>query len=77
MYQKPNITDRPSANIQPGDVPIASPYYDRLRSLAMERDFAPVGSPERQWIDQQISETTQRALDRLKAIDRIAPESLL
>ena len=76
MYQQPEVNDAPTTEPL-ADIPTASPYYDRLRSLALERDFAPVGSPERQWIDQQISETTQRALDRLKAIDRIAPESLL
>ena len=65
MYKQTEIADRPSAQLNPGDVPIASPYYDRLRSLALERDFAPVGSPEFQMIDRQINELTERARKRM------------
>ena len=49
------------------DVPVISPYYDRIHALKMERDFASPASPHRQWIEQQITELTNRATLRMEA----------
>lgn len=42
-------------------VPIGSPYYDRLRSLNIELDFTPYGSPEYTYLQSQIEEMQKRA----------------
>ena len=67
MNKNPEIADQPALNVAPADIPYTSPYYDKIRSLKMERDFASFGSPERQWIELQISEMTQRAQQRVAA----------
>lgn len=59
MYKEPNILMNA--------IPAASPYYDRLRALAIDRDFTPANSPDRQWIEQQITELTNRATLRMEA----------
>ena len=46
-------------------IPATSPYYDRLRSLSMQLDFAPIGSPERDYLNRQIEELTDRAEKRM------------
>lgn len=46
-------------------IPATSPYYDRLRSLSMQLDFAPIGSPERDYLNRQIAELTNRAEKRM------------
>ena len=43
------------------DVPVTSPYYDQLRSLNMQMDFVPVGSPEYKYLDAKITEMERRA----------------
>ena len=57
--------------IQMADVIVTSPYYNRIHALKMERDFAPIGSPNRQWIEGQISEMTRRALGRMQSDQNI------
>ena len=49
------------------DIPVTSPYYNRIYALKMERDFALPASPHRQWIEQQITELTNRATLRMEA----------
>ena len=46
------------------DVPFTSPYYDQLRSLNMQMDFVPVGSPEYKYLDAKITEMERRARQR-------------
>ena len=66
MNIEPEITDAPTTEALAG-IPPTSPYYDRLRSLNYEMDFAPYGSPEFHMIDRQINELTERALKRMEA----------
>ena len=66
MNIEPEIKDAPVHRIPQG-IPETSPYYDRLRSLNYEMDFAPYGSPEFHMIDRQINELTERALKRMEA----------
>ena len=54
------------------DVPVTSPYYDRIRALKDERDFASPLSPEHKWINRQIDELTSRAMKRMKIDMNIA-----
>lgn len=49
------------------DVPVTSPYYDRLRSLNMQMDFVPVGSPEYKYLDSEIAKMERRARQRREA----------
>lgn len=49
------------------DVPVTSPYYDQLRSLNIQMDFVPVGSPEYKYLDAKITEMERRARRRLEA----------
>lgn len=58
MYKEPNILM--------ADIPVTSPYYNRIHALKMERDFASPASPERQWIESQIIELTGRVQQRMK-----------
>jgi hypothetical protein len=46
-------------------IPESSPYYDRLRALSIELDFAPFGSPEHQFLNEQIRELKHRARKRM------------
>ena len=62
MYNKPEILMT--------DIPVASPYYDRLRSLNMQLDFAPRNSPEHQFLSLQIQEMKERAVKRMEADKR-------
>lgn len=50
--------------LMPG-IPVASPYYDRLRSLNIELDFVPYNSPEYHHLKKQIEELEYRALRRM------------
>lgn len=52
-------------------IPAASPYYDRLRSLHIELDFAPYGSPEREHLLRQVSEMERRAHERMEMMQRL------
>lgn len=49
------------------DIPVASPYYDRLRSLNCELDFVPFGSPEYRYLCEQIEEMEHRARKHMLA----------
>ena len=49
----------------------ASPYYDRLRSLNIELDFVPYGSPEYHYLNRQIEELEQRALRHMEIARRV------
>lgn len=53
------------------DIPIASPYYDRLRSLNIQMDFVPYGSPEYQFLNEQIAELGKRARRHMLAARRL------
>lgn len=60
------------------DIPATSPYYDRLRSLNMQMDFVPYGSPEYHYLDRQICELTERARRRAQTdLSRVADARLL
>lgn len=48
------------------DVPVTSPYYDRIRSLNNQKDFVPHGSPEYKYINYQIAEMERRARKRIE-----------
>jgi hypothetical protein len=48
----------------PIDVPVTSPYYDQLRSLNIQMNFVPVGSPEYKYLDAKITEMERRARQR-------------
>ena len=48
------------------DVPMTSPYYDRIRALKDERDFTSPLSPEHKWINRQIDELTSHAIKRME-----------
>lgn len=52
-------------------IPAASPYYDRLRSLHIELDFAPYGSPEREHLLRQVDEMELRARKRMEMMQHI------
>lgn len=52
-------------------IPPASPYYDRLRSLNIELDFVPYGSPEYHYLNRQIEELEQRALRHMEIARRV------
>ena len=49
------------------EVSPASPYYDRLRSLNMQMDFVPYGSPEYHYLEREIAAMEQRAQQRTAA----------
>ncbi len=53
------------------EIPVTSPYYDRIRSLNNERDFAPYGSPEYNYLSLQIEEMEQRARHRMEIAHRV------
>lgn len=55
----------------PPDVPVTSPYYDRLRSLNMQLGFVPYGSPEYRFLSGEIDKLERRAADRMEAYGRI------
>ena len=55
----------------PMDVPVTSPYYDQLRSLNMQMDFVPVGSPEFKHLNAEITELEYRAHQRMMADQNI------
>ena len=59
MYKEPNILM--------AHIPVTSPYYNRIHALKMERDFASPASPDRQSIEAQIVELSNRALRRMEA----------
>ena len=46
------------------DVPVTSPYYDQIRSLAMQMDFVPVGSPEYSRLGTRLAEMERRVRQR-------------
>lgn len=48
------------------DVPVTSPYYDRIRALKDERNETSPLSTERKWINRQIAELTSRAMKRMQ-----------
>ena len=52
----------------PIDVPVTSPYYDRLQSLRRQLQETKPSTPEYQWIDAQIYELATRAKRRLSAV---------
>ena len=54
------------------DVPVTSPYYDQLRSLNMQLDFAPYGSPEYHYLNSEIEKMENRARKRMEADRNIA-----
>lgn len=49
----------------------ASPYYDRLRSLNIELDFVPFGSPEWHYLAREIEEMERRALQHMDLARRV------
>lgn len=49
----------------PMDIPVTSPYYDRIQALNNELDFAPYGSPSFRYLTQQIGEMVRRARNRM------------
>ena len=49
------------------EIPVASPYYDKLRSLNMQMDFVPYGSPEYHYLEREIAAMEQRARQRTAA----------
>lgn len=51
----------------PLDVPVTSPYYDRLRSLNLQMDFVPVGSPEYKYLDSEIAKMERLARRKMEA----------
>ena len=53
----------------PIDVPATSPYYDRLRSLSMQLDFCPYGSPEYGVIIAEINNVRRIAATRMASQD--------
>lgn len=53
-------------------IPTASPYYDRLRSLYIQIDFAPYGSPEYHHLRRQVEEMEQRARKHIETNRNIA-----
>lgn len=53
------------------EIPITSPYYDRIRSLNNELDFAPYGSPEYHYLSLQIEEMERRARRRMEIAHRV------
>lgn len=71
MKLETNITTMTKRSL-PMDVPVTSPYYDRIRALKDERDFASPLSPEHKWINRQIDELTSRAMKRMKIDMNIA-----
>ena len=48
-------------------IPVTSPYYDRLRSLNIQMDFVPYGSPEYHYLEREIAAMEQRAQQRTAA----------
>lgn len=62
-----NLITVPVARHTHVEIPVSSPYYDRLRSLNMQMDFVPYGSPEYHYLDHEIAETERRAIDRMAA----------
>ena len=50
---------------------MTSPYYDQLRSLKMDLDFAPYGSPEFKHLNAEITELEYRAHQRMIADQNI------
>lgn len=68
MMRKPEI-QQTGAQARGTRIPVASPYYDRLRSLRMQQMSVAAGSEEYQYLDRQISEMEQRARQRV-AMDR-------
>lgn len=63
MYRKPEL--------MMFDVPVASPYYDRLRALKLQVSEEPYGSPEYNYLNRQISELSSRARKRMLADSRL------
>lgn len=53
------------------EIPMASPYYDRLRSLNIELDFVPFGSPEYHYLRRQVEEMESRALQHMELARRV------
>lgn len=49
----------------------ASPYYDRLRSLNIQLDFVPFGSPEYHYLRRQVEEMEQRARKHLETLRKM------
>lgn len=58
--------NRPETNTI--NIPIASPYYDRLRSLHIQMESVPYGSLEYHYLDEQIAEMERRARLRMNMI---------
>lgn len=52
-------------------IPATSPYYDRLRSLYIQIDFAPYASPEYYYLSRLIEELEQRALRHMEIARRV------
>lgn len=62
---------KPISNEAVMEIPLASPYYDRLRSLNIQLDFAPYGSPEYHFLNRQIEEMQQRAIRHAQNARRV------
>lgn len=62
---------KPISNEAVMDIPMASPYYDRLRSLNIELDFVPFGSPEWHYLTREIKEMERRALQHMDLARRV------
>ena len=55
----------PVARQPHAEIPVSSPYYDKLRSLNIEMDFVPYGSPEYHYLESEIVKMEQRAHERM------------
>lgn len=62
---------KPISNGAVRDIPMASPYYDRLRSLNIELDFVPFGSPEWHYLTREVEEMERRALQHMDLARRV------
>ena len=53
------------------DIPTTSPYYDKLRSLKLELDFVPYGSPEYRNLRVEIANTEKCARKKMETDNSI------
>ena len=67
MNRKP-LTQKTGAQVMrrmPADIPITSPYYDRIRALNDQICFVSESSPDYEYLVLQIAEMEDRAMRRL------------